>query len=159
MGDWQSTEELRQRARDSCRRLRGLYNDDELLEAKALVGNLRDWREYELMGQLAEAVSRVDPKDVRNRRLYAQYLIETGKAPRRSTCSSRWADGWTARTPNLPRPRVCWAAPTNRYSATPATRPAPPHATRSSRRSPCTGHRSNSMRVVIAGMESTCWPC
>src|SRR4051812_7812831 len=80
MGDWQSTEELRQRARDSCRRLRGLYNDDELLEAKALVGNLRDWREYELMGQLAEAISRVDPKDSRNRRLYAQYLIETGKA-------------------------------------------------------------------------------
>jgi hypothetical protein len=32
------------------------------------------------MGQLAEAVSRRDPKDATNRRLYAQYLIDTGKA-------------------------------------------------------------------------------
>jgi Trypsin-like peptidase domain/MAP3K TRAFs-binding domain len=80
MGDGQSADEFRQRARDSCRRLRGIHDDDELLEAKALVAKLRDRREYDLMGQLAEAVSRVDPKDVRNRRLYAQYLIETGKA-------------------------------------------------------------------------------
>ena len=32
------------------------------------------------MGRLAEAVSRRDPKDPKNRRLYAQYLIETGNA-------------------------------------------------------------------------------
>ena len=32
------------------------------------------------MGRLAEAVSRRDPKDPTNRRLYAQYLIDTGKA-------------------------------------------------------------------------------
>src|SRR5262245_31580116 len=32
------------------------------------------------MGELAEVVSRLDPKDAKNRRLYAQYLIETGKA-------------------------------------------------------------------------------
>jgi hypothetical protein len=37
-------------------------------------------REYDRMGRLAEAVSRKDPKDPKNRRLYAQYLIETGKA-------------------------------------------------------------------------------
>ena len=80
MADAQSMDELRQRARDSCRRLRGLGSDDDLREAKKLVEELRNSREYDLMGQLAEAVSRIDPKDVKNRRLYAQYLIETGKA-------------------------------------------------------------------------------
>ena len=48
--------------------------------AKALVEELRNARDYERMGQLAEAVSRRDPKDAKNRRLYAQYLIDTGKA-------------------------------------------------------------------------------
>ena len=32
------------------------------------------------MGQLAEAISRRHPKDATNRRLYGQYLIETGNA-------------------------------------------------------------------------------
>ena len=42
------------------------------------------------MGQLAEAVSRHDPKDAKNRRLYAQYLIETGKATAAVDLLGRW---------------------------------------------------------------------
>ena len=60
------------------KRLNGLCDDVSV--AKRLVDKLRDVREYEAMGQLAEAISRHDPADARNRRLYAQYLIDTGKA-------------------------------------------------------------------------------
>ncbi len=48
--------------------------------ARALVQALRDARDYPAMGRLAEAVSRADPGDARNRRLYAQCLIDTGQA-------------------------------------------------------------------------------
>jgi hypothetical protein len=44
-----------------------------------LVEPLRNIRDYELMGRLAEAISRRDPNDARIRRLYAQCLIDTGK--------------------------------------------------------------------------------
>jgi tetratricopeptide (TPR) repeat protein len=71
---------LRDRAASALRNLAGLASDEQVNEAKALVESLRDHREYELMGKLAEAVSRRDPKDPKNRRLYAQYLIDTGKA-------------------------------------------------------------------------------
>src|SRR5512132_2894260 len=80
MSETVSLDDLRQQARDACKRLRGLCEPDEVAKAKPLVEELRNAREYELMGQLAEAVSRQDPKDAKNRRLYAQYLIETGKA-------------------------------------------------------------------------------
>jgi tetratricopeptide (TPR) repeat protein len=70
----------RQRAQEALRQLRGLCSDDDVDAAKRLVLELRDVREYTLMGQLAEAVSRHHPKDAKNRRLYGQYLIETGKA-------------------------------------------------------------------------------
>ena len=69
----------REQAEQVLAELRGL-SSDPLARAKALVETLRNLREYELMGQLAEAISRRDPKDARNRRFYAQYLIETGKA-------------------------------------------------------------------------------
>ncbi|CAH2409645.1 TRAFs-binding domain-containing protein [Mesorhizobium escarrei] len=71
---------LKDRARDALGRLKGLCEVDDVARAKALVEELRNAREYEAMGQLAEAVSRQDPKDSKNRRLYAQYLIDTGKA-------------------------------------------------------------------------------
>jgi hypothetical protein len=80
MGGAQSVDEVREHAQASLAALRGLHRDDELATAKALVERLRDQRDYELMGRLAEAVSRIDPKDTKNRRLYAQYLIDTGKA-------------------------------------------------------------------------------
>src|SRR5262245_51705812 len=71
-------DEVRERAKKTLARLRGV--DDDLSIAKTLVEALRNQRDYDLMGQLAEAVSRRDPKDAKNRRLYAQYLIDTGKA-------------------------------------------------------------------------------
>ncbi|HZA33441.1 MAG TPA: hypothetical protein VE505_00870, partial [Vicinamibacterales bacterium] len=64
---------LRGRARDALKQLAGV-TPENLAEAKRLVEELRNAREYEGMGQLAEAVSRQDPDDPRNRRLYAQYL-------------------------------------------------------------------------------------
>jgi tetratricopeptide (TPR) repeat protein len=73
-------DQLRERAEAALGKLRGLSDDGDLSAAKALVEDLRNAREYDRMGRLAEAVSRQDPKDAKNRRLYAQYLIETGKA-------------------------------------------------------------------------------
>lgn len=73
-------DELRQRAEDSLRKLKGQDAGSGLADAKGLVEELRNARDYPSMGRLAEAVSRHDPKDPTNRRLYAQYLIETGKA-------------------------------------------------------------------------------
>ena len=75
-----SLDELRSEAADALRGLAGLQVNDHLAGAKPLVEELRNGREFELMGKLAEAISRVDSKDPTNRRLYAQYLIETGKA-------------------------------------------------------------------------------
>jgi hypothetical protein len=72
-------DQLRARADDALGKLRGL-SDHDVDAAKGLVEELRNAREYERMGRLAEAVSRQDPKDPKNRRLYAQYLIDTGKA-------------------------------------------------------------------------------
>jgi hypothetical protein len=71
---------LRERAAKALSTLRGSFSSELLSEAKDLVEDLRNVREYETMGRLAEAVSRVAPRDARNRRLYAQYLIEAGKA-------------------------------------------------------------------------------
>ena len=71
---------LREQATASLRRLAQRPDADELAQAKHQVEALRNVRELDLMGRLAEAVSRVDPKDARNRRLYAQYLIDSGRA-------------------------------------------------------------------------------
>lgn len=60
--------------------LAGLHADAVLAEARQLVEQLRNAQEYARMARIAEAVSRVDPKDAKNRRLYAQALIELGKA-------------------------------------------------------------------------------
>ena len=73
-------DQLRERTDHALGRLRGLGGDDDLAAAKGLVEELRNARDYDRMGRLAEAVSRRDPKDPKNRRLYAQYLIDTGKA-------------------------------------------------------------------------------
>jgi hypothetical protein len=73
-------DELRERAHDALATLAGLATAADVDRAKPLVEALRNIRDYELMGRLAEAVSRRDPKDARNRRLYAQCLIESGMA-------------------------------------------------------------------------------
>jgi hypothetical protein len=75
-----SRDELRAKAQGTLKHLTGICEDEDLAEAKDMVEALRDEALYEEMGALAEAVSRRDPKDARNRRLYAQYLINTGKA-------------------------------------------------------------------------------
>jgi lysozyme family protein/S1-C subfamily serine protease len=78
--DLLSLNELISAADRAVQRLRSLRTEESLQADKALVEQLRDVGRYELMGQLAEAISRLDPQDSRNRRLYGQYLIETGKA-------------------------------------------------------------------------------
>jgi hypothetical protein len=75
-----SKDELLAKAGESLKRLAGICEDEDLAEAKELVEALRNAVLYEEMGKLAEAVSRRDPKDPKNRRLYGQYLINTGKA-------------------------------------------------------------------------------
>jgi S1-C subfamily serine protease len=72
--------ELRALATRTIDRLAGLQSDQALGEAKELVVSLRNARQYDPMVKVAEAVSRIDPKDPANRRLYAQSLIETGNA-------------------------------------------------------------------------------
>ena len=84
---------------------------------------LRDCSEFELMAGLAEAISRRDPKDARNRRLYAQALIEAGKA----TAAIDLLQPLARRLPKTDAEyaevaRPARAAPTSRSSSTPATR-------------------------------------
>jgi hypothetical protein len=80
MSQGKGGDELHERALELLKKLSGLASDKELSAAKRMVEESRNVRDYETMGQLAEAVSRRDPKDATNRRLYAQYLIDTGKA-------------------------------------------------------------------------------
>jgi len=75
----QDEDAKRQRVEELLQRLSGAFDEAVLNEARDLVLELRNLRDYEPMGRLAEAVSRVAPEDARNRRLYAQSLIETGK--------------------------------------------------------------------------------
>jgi len=80
MSDDAEVDAIRARAKELSAALRGICSDEELSEAKKTVEALRNQRDYDLMGELAEVVSRRDPKDAKNRRLYGQYLIDTGKA-------------------------------------------------------------------------------
>ncbi len=79
MADERSPDEVRAAARAALAALRGLAGPRDLADAKALVEPLRNQRDYLLMAELAEAVSRRDPGDATNRRLYAQALIENGR--------------------------------------------------------------------------------
>jgi len=80
MPDTVSSTELRAEANRTLDQLGGLSASAALDNARGLVEQLRDAKEYDSMTRIAEAVSRIDPKDPKNRRLYAQALIETGKA-------------------------------------------------------------------------------
>jgi hypothetical protein len=75
-------EELRAKAHAAFKCLAGICEDEDLANATDLVEALRNGALYQEMGKLAEAVSRHDPKDPRNRRLYGQYLINTRRQPR-----------------------------------------------------------------------------
>lgn len=69
---------LRARSELALTEVRGLGSDAELAQARELVLELRNARQYPDMARLAEAISRRLPGDARNRRLYAQALIEQG---------------------------------------------------------------------------------
>jgi tetratricopeptide (TPR) repeat protein len=73
-------DELRSRARSAVAALQGRDSARQLLAARGLLEELRNATEYEALSLVAEAVSRVDSHDPKTRRLYAQALIETGKA-------------------------------------------------------------------------------
>jgi hypothetical protein len=122
-------DQLRQRADDALAKLRGL-SDRDLREAKGLVEELRNAREYDRMGHLAEAVSRQDPKDPKNRRLYASIRSRPARRRLRSTFFSRCPGVCRKTIPSSPRPPACSAAPISRCSSMPAIRPVRARATR-----------------------------
>jgi lysozyme family protein len=72
-------EVLRAQTDKALKKLHGTPDAGDLADAKKLVEELRSVREWKGMGQLAEAISRLDD-DPKNRKLYAQSLIETGNA-------------------------------------------------------------------------------
>lgn len=71
---------LRRNAESLTEKLRKVADKDTLDRGRGLVDELRKVRDFTTMERVAEAVSRHDPKDTQNRRLYAQSLIETGHA-------------------------------------------------------------------------------
>src|SRR5262252_4439027 len=73
-------DELRKRTQESLNRVRGRGTEAEIAQARDLVEELRNARQYPELIQLAEAISRRFPDDARSRRLYAQGLIEQGMA-------------------------------------------------------------------------------
>lgn len=80
MGDPIPTDELRRRADAAAELLQDDYMDQDVATARTLIRQLRDRREFEKLMVLVEALSRIDPEDPGTRRLYAQALIDTGKA-------------------------------------------------------------------------------
>ena len=72
--------DLRAAAERAVDQLAGLNANAALPGAKQLVEQLRNAQEYERMARVAEAIGRIDAKDAKIRRLYAQALIEQGKA-------------------------------------------------------------------------------
>jgi tetratricopeptide (TPR) repeat protein len=71
---------LRERAAHALSRLRGVASADDLADARELTVDLCRARLFALLAELAEAIARREPRDVRTRRLYAQALIEQGHA-------------------------------------------------------------------------------
>ena len=69
---------LRERTEQAIARVRGAGSQAELGQARELVLELRNARLYPELLRLAEAISRREPGNARNRRLYAQALIEQG---------------------------------------------------------------------------------
>ena len=72
-------DDLRGRTHAMLGKLRGIYDEQDVATARALLEELRNNREYEPLIAVAEALSRIDPKHPQTRRFYAQALIETGK--------------------------------------------------------------------------------
>lgn len=75
-----ATDDLRRRADELIDILRDEPVERDLAAARTLIGELRDRVEFEKLLLLVEALSRVSPSHAKTRRLYAQALIDTGKA-------------------------------------------------------------------------------
>jgi hypothetical protein len=80
MSEQQSVADLGNAMEHMLDRLSGTNAEGALGEARKLAEALCEAREFGPLSRLAEAISRIAPKDPTNRRLYAQALIETGKA-------------------------------------------------------------------------------
>src|SRR5512138_3088721 len=80
MGEPLATEELRRRADELMDILRDEPAQRDLDAARTLIDELRNRVEFEKLLLLVEALSRVSPGHAKTRRLYAQALIDTGKA-------------------------------------------------------------------------------
>jgi trypsin-like peptidase/tetratricopeptide repeat protein len=80
MGEPLATQELRSRADELIDILRDEPAQQDLDAARSLIGELRDRVEFEKLLLLVEALSRASPGHAKTRRLYAQALIDTGKA-------------------------------------------------------------------------------
>ncbi|MEJ1963397.1 MAG: serine protease [Gammaproteobacteria bacterium] len=74
------TDELRRLADASAEMLLDDYSLQDVVDARALLKKLRDRREFDKLITLVEALSRIEPDDPATRRLYAQALIERGRA-------------------------------------------------------------------------------
>ncbi|MET0657413.1 MAG: serine protease [Steroidobacteraceae bacterium] len=74
------TDELRRRADDLIDILRDEHTPQDLEAAHELIDVLRNRVEFDKLLLLVEALSRVAPEHAKTRRLYAQALIDTGKA-------------------------------------------------------------------------------
>ncbi len=80
MGEPLATEELRHRADELIDILRDEPAERDLDAARNLLGELRDRAEFDKLLLVVESLSRVAPGHAKTRRLYAQALIDTGKA-------------------------------------------------------------------------------
>ena len=80
MPDLTPRDELKRLADALADTLLDAYSAQDVSDARKLLKELRDRREFERLITLAEALSRIDPQDFETRRLYAQALIETGRA-------------------------------------------------------------------------------
>ena len=80
MPDLTPRDELKRLADALADTLLDAYSAQDVSDARKLLKELRDRREFERLITLAEALSRIDRQDFETRRLYAQALIETGRA-------------------------------------------------------------------------------
>jgi hypothetical protein len=71
---------LRLDAANLITKLRGKVDQDTVGTAKTLMSELKERREFPILARVAEEVSRHEPHNPKIRRLYAQSLIETGRA-------------------------------------------------------------------------------
>lgn len=80
MSDLMPRDELRRRADELAATLLDDYSPQDVAEAREFLKTLRGRREFGKLITLAEALSRIDPRDFKVRSLYLQAIIESGMA-------------------------------------------------------------------------------